>query len=79
MLDKFRAEGFISVDDLAVIMGISRSFAYEYVKDPACPFLCLKMGKRIVIPTNNFFNWYDGLAGEETNTDSAEIKERNRK
>ena len=65
MLDKFRAEAFITVEDLAVILGVSRSFAYDYIKDSECPFVCIKMGRRYVIPTNNFFNWYDSLADIE--------------
>ncbi len=53
---------FITVDELAIIMGISRSYAYEYVRSAKCPFTCLKMGRRYVVPTNAFYKWYDSLA-----------------
>ena len=53
---------FINIEQLAEILCISKSYAYEYVRSSACPFNCLKLGKRYVIPTNNFYKWYDSLA-----------------
>lgn len=61
MSQNIRDKEFINVTELAEIMGISRAYAYEYVKTPDCPFTCLQMGKRIIIPTNDFFRWYDSL------------------
>ena len=52
---------FITVDELAEIMCISTSYAYEYVRRAPCPFKCLKLGRRYLIPTNSFYKWYDNL------------------
>lgn len=57
----YRSRDFISVTELGEIMGISRSYAYDFVRSQECPFKCLKMGKRIIIPTNDFLRWYDSL------------------
>ena len=61
MKERYRDKEFFNVNEVAEIMGISRSFAYEYLKSPDCPFLVLQMGKRIIVPANDFFRWYDGL------------------
>ena len=61
MRENYKDKEFINVTELAEIMGISKAYAYIYVKSPDCPFVCLQMGKRIIIPTNDFFRWYDSL------------------
>lgn len=66
MNQNIREKEFINVTELAEIMGISRAYAYSYVKTPDCPFTCLQMGKRIIIPTNDFFRWYDSLSQKES-------------
>ena len=40
----------------------SRSKTYVLVCSPNCPFLVLKIGRRICIPGNNFLKWYNSLA-----------------
>ena len=67
-----RGKEFINVTELAEIMGISRAYAYSYVKTPDCPFTCLQMGKRIIIPTNDFFRWYDSLQQVSIGTQSVD-------
>lgn len=52
---------FINVEQLATILGISKSMAYEYVRSEKCPFTVVKIRKRYVIPTNSFYKWYESL------------------
>lgn len=40
----------------------SRSKTYVLVCSPNCPFLALRVGRRICIPGNNFLKWYNSLA-----------------
>jgi hypothetical protein len=63
-LQDFRNDMFITVDELATIMRISRSMAYQYVKSRECLFNRQQIGKRILIPTKTFFQWYDSLENE---------------
>ena len=73
MSQNIRDKEFINVTELAELMGISRAYAYEYVKTPGCPFTCLQMGKRIIIPTNDFFRWYDSLQQVSMNKTEGEL------
>ena len=60
MLDKYQDKLFISVPEMAEILGISVSQAYVFIK--AAPFNYVYVGeRRIVIPTNSFFGWYKSL------------------
>ena len=45
---------FYSVAEVSEILGISRSRTYELVASSHCPFLVLKIGRRLIIPANNF-------------------------
>jgi len=56
---------FITVNELAEIMGIGKSLAYQYVNSNSCPFTVLKVKTRYTIPTNSFYKWYDSLNQEE--------------
>ncbi len=53
---------FYKVDEISKILGISRSKTYEWIVSPQCPFLALRIGKRIVIPANNFNKWYESFS-----------------
>ena len=53
---------FYSVAEVSKMLGISRSRTYEWVISPQCPFLVLRIGRRIIIPANNFAKWYESLA-----------------
>ncbi|MBQ6887664.1 MAG: helix-turn-helix domain-containing protein [Lachnospiraceae bacterium] len=60
----YRDKMFITVEELSRIMRISRSMAYKYVESNECPFYREQVGKRIIIPTKTFFDWYDSLTNE---------------
>jgi len=60
----YRSKMFITVEELSGIMRISRSMAYKYVESNDCPFYREQVGKRIIIPTKTFFDWYDSLTNE---------------
>ena len=53
---------FYSVTEVSKMLGISRSRAYEWVISPQCPFLILRISRRIIIPANNFVKWYESFA-----------------
>ena len=53
---------FMNVEEVAEIMGISRSLAYVYVQKRDCPFKVVKINGRYTIATNSFYKWYDSLA-----------------
>ena len=53
---------FFNVPEISNMLGISRAEGYKFVKAPDCPFLALRIGRRLIIPANNFFNWYESLA-----------------
>ena len=52
---------FMRVSEVAEVMGISKSMAYEYVQGEDCPFTVLKINSRYVIPYNSFCTWYESL------------------
>lgn len=60
-----RGKQFLNVEDVASILGISKSKAYEFVKRPDCKFVCLRIDSRIIIPVNSFKQWYDNFATME--------------
>lgn len=62
---QYKKQLFITVDELSKIMRISRSMAYKYVESSDCPFYREQIGRRIVIPTKTFFDWYDSLENEQ--------------
>ena len=57
---------FFSVAEISNILGLSRSRTYELVCADDCPFNAVKIGKRIYIPANSFYKWYESLAGNES-------------
>lgn len=65
MEEILRGKQFLNVEDVASILGISKSMAYEYVKSSDCEFKCLKINSRLIIPVNSFVQWYDSLATVE--------------
>lgn len=52
---------FFSVAEVSEILGISRSKAYEWVISPCCPFLVMRIDRRVIIPANSFNAWYESL------------------
>jgi len=65
MEEKLRGKQFLNVEDVASILGISKSMVYEYVKSADCKFVCLKINSRLIVPANSFKQWYDSLATME--------------
>jgi len=57
---------FYSVAEVSEILGISRSMPYEWVASPQCPCLVVRIGRRVIIPANNFNAWYESLTGSKT-------------
>ena len=57
---------FYSVAEVSKMLGISRSRAYEWVTSAHCPFLVLRIGRRIIIPANNFAKWYESFMDYKT-------------
>ena len=53
----------LSVQELARQMGISLPKAYELVKDPGFP--TIRIGTRILIPTEGFRDWLRQKSGSE--------------
>lgn len=61
-MEEIKEPKFFNVPEVSNMLGISRAEGYKFVKSPDCPFLVLRIGRRIIIPANNFFNWYESLA-----------------
>ena len=57
---------FYTVAEVSEILGISKLMTYEWVAGPQCPFLVLRIGRRIIIPANNFAKWYESFADGTT-------------
>lgn len=56
---------FMTVSEVAEVMGISKALAYTYVRSEECEFNVVMINRRIIIPANSFYQWYDSL--KETN------------
>ena len=50
-----RGKTFFQVDDIRKMMGVSKATAYALVKRKDFP--CIKVGNRLVIPSNLFDEW----------------------
>lgn len=55
---------FLKVGEVAEIMKISKSLAYEFMQGGDCPFTVLRINSRYVVPYNSFCTWYESLAGK---------------
>ena len=49
---------FMTVMDVAALLGVSRASAYELVKEKGFPKLNVVHG-RIIVPRDRFFEWLD--------------------
>lgn len=65
-MEKEQEIKFYSVADVSEILGISRSKAYEWEVSSYCPFLVMRIGRRVIIPANNFNVWYESLMESKT-------------
>lgn len=61
---------FMRVGEVAEVMGISKSLAYEFLKGEKCPFTVLRINSRLLVPYNSFCEWYESLAG---NSEESEV------
>ena len=52
-----------SIQEVAELLGISRSYAYELVRNGTIPALVL--GRKRVIPKEKFITWVNGNTNEE--------------
>ena len=73
-MEEIKEPKFFDVPEISNMLGISRAEGYKFVKSPDCPFLVLQIGRRIIIPANNFFKWYESLA-QETIAESRDAAE----
>ena len=55
---------FLTVMDMAALLGISRSSAYELAAEEGFPKLKLVPG-RVIIPRDTLFEWLDGQTNFE--------------
>lgn len=55
---------FMKVGEVAEILNISKSLAYEYMQGD-CPFKVLKIKSRYVVPYNSFSAWYESLGDND--------------
>ena len=53
----------LSVPDVAAVLGISRTAAYELARSRDFP--SLRIGTRIVVPKDRFINWINGKVEEK--------------
>lgn len=55
--DEYIGKLFLTPADIMNIFGIGESLAYAYLKD--APFRTEKIGSKIFIFANSFWNWYN--------------------
>ena len=70
---------FFSVPEVSQILGLSVSRTYQLVRSAECPFGAIGIGKRIIIPANSLYSWYNRLekmaiVEEEQQSESEETK-----
>lgn len=65
-MEEMKEPKFFNVPEISDILGISQSEGYILVKAQDCPFMVIRIGKRICIPANSFYKWYESLANDST-------------
>lgn len=63
-MEEIKEPKFFNVPERSDILGISQSEGYILVKSPDCPFMVIRIGKRICISANGFYKWYESLAND---------------
>ena len=61
-MEEYNVPKFYTVEERNKILRLSGLIIYELICSSECPFLTLRIGKRICIPENNFLKWYNSLA-----------------
>ncbi len=59
---------FMGVSEVAKILGIGKSLAYEYLKSEDCPFSVIRINSRYAVPYNGFKMWYESFANGSQGT-----------
>lgn len=54
----------MSVQEMSVRLGISLPKAYELVHSPGFPVM--RVGRRILVPVGEFFEWLKNTSGPQT-------------
>ena len=47
------------VEEVAKILGISKSYVYQLIKEEKIPFV--RLGSKVIIPKKKFDDWFDNL------------------
>ena len=55
---------FLSVQELAEVLGVSRAVAYDLVRQETFP--SINIGNRIVIPREKFLEWVDRESAKQS-------------
>lgn len=58
--EKYRDKLFLTPKDLMEIIGFGENLAYEFLKKP--PFRIQRVGAKIMIFSNSFWDWYNNGA-----------------
>ena len=58
---------FMTVSEVAEVMGISKTLAYAFVRSDECEFNVVTINRRILVPENSFYQWYDSLKDTNNN------------
>lgn len=66
-MEKYKGQAFLTVLEVAEILRISKSQVYNLVNAENCMFTVVKIGRRKLVPTNDFIRWYEGLYRVEEN------------
>jgi excisionase family DNA binding protein len=64
--NRLKEKEFLSVKELAGILGIGQNSAYKLTKTDSFP--CMRLGYRILIPRNKFDNWVEWKIEKSKNT-----------
>ena len=67
-IEEYKKQATLTVEEVADILRVSRSKAYEIVKQGYFPFK--KINHTIRIPTEPFFEWLNSYSSDEMITDS---------
>lgn len=58
--EKYRDKLFLTPKDLMEIVGFGENLTYQFLKNP--PFRIEKVGTKILIFSNSFWDWYNMAA-----------------
>lgn len=56
---------FFSVAEVSKMLGLGTTKTYSLLRSMECPFRVIQIGKRIVVPANSFYKWYERFAEKQ--------------